>query len=206
MCWRSMCFSMLPPFIIRKAILWRPTLEGSSSIWSIFVIKWSIFHYRYSQIISIIRYEIQERISSISPQFTCIFSELSGSNQIIAYHPACVCIYRWCLCDLTMRPQILDIHYHIYGLMVRGIFEKAFRKFTCPSSSLKVIKKPFLPFSSNIPHDWRPTVLYEGGNRGRALMKMESFGLHDETGLIWMLANKAVCVLKVKGEGRGQEK
>ncbi len=157
------------------------------------------------QIISIIRYEIRERISSISPQFTCIFSELSGSNQIIAYH-LCVCIYRWCLCDLAMRPQILDIHYHIYGLMVRGIFEKAFRKLTCPSSSLKVIKKPSLSFSSNIPHDWRPTVLYEGGNRGRALMKMESVGLHDETGLMWMLANKAVCVLKVKGEGRGQEK
>ncbi len=90
--------------------------------------------------------------------------------------------------------------------MVRGIFEKAFRKLTCPSSSLKVIKKPSLPFSSNIPHDWRPTVLYEGGNRGRALMKMESDGLHDETGLMWMFANKAVYVLKVKGEDKGQEK
>lgn len=201
-----MCVSMRPPFIIRKAILWRPTLERSSLSEVSFWIKWSIFHYRYSRIISIIWYEIQKRISSISPQFTCIFSKLSGLNQIIAYHPACVRIYDWCLCDLGMRPQILDIHYHIYGLMVRGILLEAFRKLTCPSSSLKVIKKPSLPFSSNIPHDWQPTVLYEGGNRGCALMKMESVGLHDETGLMWMLANKAVCVWKVKGEGRGQEK
>lgn len=37
-------------------------------------------------------------------------------------------------------------------------------------------------------------------------MKMESVGLHDETGLMWTLTNKALCVLKVKGEGRGQEK
>lgn len=147
----------------------------------------------YSQIISIIRYEILENFKHI----TSIYLHLLRTVRLKSNN---------CISFITMRPQIVDIHYHIYGLMVRGIFEKAFRKLTCPSSSLKVIKKPSLPFSSKIPNDWRPTVLYEGGNRGRALMKMESIGLHDEMGLMWMLANKALCVLKVKGEGRGQEK
>lgn len=48
-------------------------------------------------------------------------------------------------------------------------------------------------------------MLYSGGNRGRALMKIESVGLHDETGLTLTLPNKPLCVLEVRGGGMRQK-
>lgn len=195
------CFSLLSKFIIRRQILWRQPLKKASpseaSLWlnQAFPLKILATH---SQIISIAWYEIQEKFPSASLRFTCVSSELSGLDGIIAFRPACVCIYYWCLCGPTTRRPMLDVHYHIYGLMVRDYSGMLSESSPVLPLHLKWLKSHLFP-----PHLIFPVI----GRRSR-----KSWTCVNENGVrrfAWwsgLSANKAACVFEVKGGGTRRKK